>query len=198
LPIQQLKFGKHPTFDLDYNYGKFTLGKLECSGRVKVTGIPTSCRDLYIIGHIFNDLYSIKKNGKVETVFCDFTLSPFDPSEVINKRQLLYFTAPVSGRFFLASSCSGKRVDYNIPKSCYELSIIGHSLNGLYSVMGAEEKKIEMVYCDFNLAPDDENWSTYFLFYFHFNLREKAKKKAWLCASQIRWIWRLFLCPTID
>ncbi len=109
-----------------------------------------------------------------------------------------YFTAPVSGRFFLASSCSGKRVDYNIPKSCYELSIIGHSLNGLYSVMGAEEKKIEMVYCDFNLAPDDENWSTYFLFYFHFNLREKAKKKAWLCASQIRWIWRLFLCPTID
>ena len=61
LPIQQLKFGKHPTFDPDYDYGKFTLGKLECSGRAKVTGMPTSCRDLYRIGHLFNDFYSIKK-----------------------------------------------------------------------------------------------------------------------------------------
>jgi len=57
--------------------------------------------------------------------------------------------------------CSGKKVVYNIPKSCYELSLIGHSLNGLYSVMGAEEKKIEFVDCDFNLAPDEEGRSTY-------------------------------------
>jgi len=28
--------------------------------------------------------------------------------------------------------------------------------------MGAEEKKIEMVYCDFNLAPDDEGKITYY------------------------------------
>ncbi len=81
LPIQQLKFGKHPTFDPDYDYGKFTLGKLECSGRTKVTGMPTSCRDLYRIGHLFNDFYSIKKNGKMVTVFCDFSLSPFDLSK---------------------------------------------------------------------------------------------------------------------
>lgn len=81
LPIRQLKFGKHPLFDPDYDYGKFTLGKLECSGRVKVNGLPTSCRDMYRIGHTLNDFYSIKKNEKIETVFCDFSLSPFDPSK---------------------------------------------------------------------------------------------------------------------
>lgn len=36
-----------------------------------------------------------------------------------------------------------------IPASCRELSLIGHSLDGLYLVKNINTKKIETVYCDF-------------------------------------------------
>ena len=78
LPIQRLNFGKVSSPVLAS--GAFTLGKFECSGRAVVNGMPESCRDVYRIGHIFNDFYSIKRNEKIEMVFCDFSLSPFDPS----------------------------------------------------------------------------------------------------------------------
>ena len=39
-----------------------------------------------------------------------------------------------------------------IPMSCEDLSRIGHSLSGLYSVMGA--KQIESVFCDFAKSHD--------------------------------------------
>jgi len=43
----------------------------------KVTGIPTSCKDLKQLGHSLNGLYLIKKlpknqGAKIETVFCNF------------------------------------------------------------------------------------------------------------------------------
>jgi len=44
----------------------------------KVNGIPTSCKDLQLLGHELNGLYSIKttqpdnEGAKIETVFCDF------------------------------------------------------------------------------------------------------------------------------
>jgi len=79
LPIQRLRFGK--TASPIQSSGAFTLGKFECSGRAVVNGMPTSCRDVYRIGHIFNDFYSIKRNGKIEMVFCDFSWSPLDSSE---------------------------------------------------------------------------------------------------------------------
>jgi len=47
----------------------------------KVKGIPTSCKDLQLLGHELNGLYSIKttqpdkQGAKIETVFCDFQSS---------------------------------------------------------------------------------------------------------------------------
>jgi hypothetical protein len=40
-----------------------------------------------------------------------------------------------------------------MPKSCQDLWLIGHTLNGFYSVMGSA--KMESVYCDFTKLPDD-------------------------------------------
>jgi hypothetical protein len=40
-----------------------------------------------------------------------------------------------------------------LPSSCADLKIIGHTLNGIYSVMGSA--KMESVYCDFTKLPGD-------------------------------------------
>ncbi|EFX69058.1 C1qdc1 protein [Daphnia pulex] len=40
-----------------------------------------------------------------------------------------------------------------LPSSCGDLKMIGHSLNGFYSVMGSA--MMESVYCDFTKLPDD-------------------------------------------
>ncbi len=40
-----------------------------------------------------------------------------------------------------------------IPSSCADLKMIGHTLNGIFSVMGSV--KMESVYCDFTKLPDD-------------------------------------------
>jgi hypothetical protein len=37
--------------------------------------------------------------------------------------------------------------------ACEDLWLIGHTLNGLYSVMGA--KMVENIYCDFTKLPSD-------------------------------------------
>jgi hypothetical protein len=45
-----------------------------------------------------------------------------------------------------------------LPKSCQDLRLIGHTLNGFYSVMGSA--KMESVYCDFTkLSGDEGNFS---------------------------------------
>ncbi len=36
-----------------------------------------------------------------------------------------------------------------VPSSCRELSLIGHSLDGLYLVQNRETKKVETIYCNF-------------------------------------------------
>ena len=40
-----------------------------------------------------------------------------------------------------------------LPSSCDDLKIIGHTLNGFYSVMGSA--MMESVYCDFSKLPSD-------------------------------------------
>jgi hypothetical protein len=42
-------------------------------------GMPSSCKDLKLIGHTLNGLYSVMGNQSVETVYCDFTNSIDDP-----------------------------------------------------------------------------------------------------------------------
>ena len=47
---------------------------------VAANGMPKSCADLRYLGHTANGLYQIMGTEKVETVFCDFTALPSDPS----------------------------------------------------------------------------------------------------------------------
>ncbi|KAI9557768.1 C1q and tumor necrosis factor-related protein-like protein 3 isoform b [Daphnia sinensis] len=46
-----------------------------------------------------------------------------------------------------------------MPTSCADLSAIGHTLNGLYSVIG--NKSVESVYCDFTNSPNDPGFQTW-------------------------------------
>ena len=54
--------------------GKFTLGKLECSGRTTLTSMPTSCYDLFIAGNQINGFYTVKGSStQLATIYCDFS-----------------------------------------------------------------------------------------------------------------------------
>ncbi len=45
---------------------------------VAVNGLPSSCADLKMIGHIWNGFYSVMGNTTMESVYCDFTKLPSD------------------------------------------------------------------------------------------------------------------------
>ena len=49
--------------------------------RVSGKAMPTSCQDLSQIGHVLSGLYSVMGVGMVESVYCDFTKLPDDPSK---------------------------------------------------------------------------------------------------------------------
>ena len=89
----------------------------------------------------------IKLKAKVDAKLdFDHQLEPFSvesnlPSTDSNKIIPTYKKESSSGE-----SPSSKLV---IPASCRELSLIGHSLDGLYLVKNINTKKIETVYCDF-------------------------------------------------
>ncbi|EFX82829.1 hypothetical protein DAPPUDRAFT_316370 [Daphnia pulex] len=58
--------------------------------------------------------------------------------------------------------CTGSVTFSGLPKSCQDLWLIGHTLNGFYSVMGST--MMESVYCDFTKLPDDtgfQKWIGY-------------------------------------
>ncbi|EFX66774.1 neurexin IV [Daphnia pulex] len=58
--------------------------------------------------------------------------------------------------------CSGQVTISGIPKSCEDLWRIGHSLNGVYSIVGSA--MMESVYCDFTKLPEDpgfQKWIGY-------------------------------------
>ena len=73
LPVTELHFGRN---QLSGSSGRYTLGKLECSGRSTFNEIPIGCRDLYEIGHVLNGFYPVKNGNKIDMVYCDF--SSFD------------------------------------------------------------------------------------------------------------------------
>jgi hypothetical protein len=103
-------------------------------------------------------------------VFLIFTAT-INNSGIITDKNVLPITRLNFGRTQLASStgvhtlgrfqCSGQVAVTGMPKSCEDLWKLGHSLNGLYSIMGS--KMVESVYCDFTKLPSDagkENIST--------------------------------------
>ena len=75
LPVTWLNFGRT---QLASSSGVHTLGRFECTGQVAVSGRPTSCTDLWRIGHSLSGLYSVMGTEQVESVYCDFTKLPTD------------------------------------------------------------------------------------------------------------------------
>nr|CAH0110895.1 unnamed protein product [Daphnia galeata] len=73
LPISRLNFGRTAP---EASSGVHTLGKLKCSGQRVVNGMPTSCTELWQIGHVLSGLYLIRGVSQVETVYCDFSQLP--------------------------------------------------------------------------------------------------------------------------
>jgi hypothetical protein len=47
---------------------------------VAINGLPSSCGDLKMIGHTLNGFYSIAGSAMMESVYCDFSKLPSDPS----------------------------------------------------------------------------------------------------------------------
>jgi hypothetical protein len=47
---------------------------------VAINGLPSSCGDLKMIGHTLNGFYSIAGSAMMESVYCDFSKLPTDPS----------------------------------------------------------------------------------------------------------------------
>jgi hypothetical protein len=45
---------------------------------VAINGLPSSCADLKMIGHIWSGFYSVMGSAKMESVYCDFTKLPSD------------------------------------------------------------------------------------------------------------------------
>jgi hypothetical protein len=45
---------------------------------VSINGLPSSCGDLKMIGHIWSGFYSVMGLAKMESVYCDFTKLPDD------------------------------------------------------------------------------------------------------------------------
>jgi hypothetical protein len=78
LPVTRLNFGRT---QLATSSGVHTLGRFVCSGSVALNGFPTSCEDLWLIGHTLNGFYSIKGEKMIESVYCEFTLLPSDASK---------------------------------------------------------------------------------------------------------------------
>jgi hypothetical protein len=48
---------------------------------VAINGLPSSCGDLKRIGHTLNGFYSIAGSSMMESVYCDFSKLPSDPSK---------------------------------------------------------------------------------------------------------------------
>ena len=46
---------------------------------VSINGLPSSCSDLKMIGHILSGFYSIAGSAMMESVYCDFSKLPSDP-----------------------------------------------------------------------------------------------------------------------
>ncbi len=66
---------------------------------------------------------------------------PAQPAPIENKMTVQINSSPIS-----FDDSSTKAI---APTSCRELSLIGHSLDGLYLLKNPNTKKIETVFCDF-------------------------------------------------
>jgi hypothetical protein len=80
LPISRLNFGRTP---LESSSGVHTLGRYECMGQVAIAEMPTSCKDLWLIGHSLSGLYFVMEGELVKNVYCDFTKLPDEAGKYV-------------------------------------------------------------------------------------------------------------------
>ncbi len=52
------------------------------SAVVSINGLPSSCGDLKMIGHIWSGFYFVMGPVKMESVYCDFTKLPSDAGKL--------------------------------------------------------------------------------------------------------------------
>lgn len=90
LPITRLNFGRT---QLSSSSGVHTLGRFECTGQVTVSGMATSCLDLWRIGHTLSGLYSVVGPKMIESVYCDFTKIPGETGKIFSWRFFKMFLA---------------------------------------------------------------------------------------------------------
>jgi hypothetical protein len=55
---------------------------------IAINGLPSSCADLKLIGHIWSGFYSVMGSAKMESVYCDFTKLPDDAGKYFRFIQL--------------------------------------------------------------------------------------------------------------
>jgi hypothetical protein len=56
---------------------------------VSINGLPSSCADLKMIGHIWNGFYSVMGTAKMESVYCDFSKLPEDAGKCFRFSQII-------------------------------------------------------------------------------------------------------------
>jgi hypothetical protein len=75
-----------------------------------------------------------------------------------------------------------------LPSSCVDLKMIGHTLNGFYSIVGSA--MLESVYCDFNKIPTDAGKTIFktisLNFYILINLISKTDFQKWIGYADVK------------
>ncbi len=101
------------------------------------------------VNQIFFFLKRTNDNFKIEGLITDSGILPI--TRLNFGRTPLETSSGVHtlGRF----ECTGQVAVTGMPKSCEDLWRTGHSLSGLYSVMG--NAMVESVYCDITKLPSD-------------------------------------------
>jgi phage shock protein A len=66
-------------FDLLQEKNERTAAAAANPSAVAINGLPSSCSDLKLIGHIWNGFYSVVGSAMMESVYCDFSKLPTDP-----------------------------------------------------------------------------------------------------------------------
>ena len=120
-------------------------------------------------------------SGKIQVVFCRFREPPISESgigffhfQIFTKIAIEHYVACIETRLetkigFAAISIEVKAEQSNfmgMPTSCKDLQLLGHKLNGIYSVKVSQPNnagtKIESVFCDFQ-STDVESKQKQFL-----------------------------------
>ncbi|XP_046639768.1 uncharacterized protein LOC124320908 [Daphnia pulicaria] len=173
--LMELSTECHQSIRYDCNYAPFELNGVAYSWWNDREGNAQYFWAGSNTGGVHTCQCGIDGNCVDSAVKCNcYTISPIQLVDdgVITDKNVLPITRLNFGRTQLETSsgvhtlgrlvCTGLVTLTGLPKSCQDLWLIGHTLNGFYYVMGSA--KMESVYCDFTKLPDDagfQKWIGY-------------------------------------